>query len=123
MIYLKTTIVLAAFVVFSCCSAKKTASDNGTTDTTKNSEMTTKMMANGYKMGTIVASKTEGDCPYVIEMKDDAGKPYYLDPINLEESYKKDGAKIWFTFAGLRMMNRCEKANPVNIIQMEKREE
>ena len=120
MTYLKTMIVLFALVLVSCNSAQKTTSD--AMDNSKNSEMTKKMLANGFKMGTIVASKVEGDCPYVIQLDDD-GTPYYLDPVNLEESFKKDGEKIWFTFSGLRMMNRCEKANPVSIIKMEKREE
>ena len=44
-----------------------------------------------------------------------------LDPINLEESMKKDGLKVWVTYQGLRMMNRCEKANPVSIVEIEMR--
>jgi len=46
------------------------------------------------------------------------------DPINLDESFsafKQDGMKVWFTFAGLRMMNRCEKANPINLIDIQTR--
>lgn len=118
--YMKTTILIVTLTLFSCCS-KKTTTD-GMADT-KKSEMASKMMANGFKIGTIVASKAEGDCPYVIQMEGEDKQPYFLDPINLDESYKKDGEKIWFTYAGLRMMNRCLKANPVSIIDMQKREE
>lgn len=118
--YLKTTIVLATLVLLSSCS-NKTSGD--AMAASKKAEMETKMLSNGYKKGTIVASRTEGDCPYVIQLEDDTGKPYFLDPINLDESYKKDGEKIWFTFSGLRMMNRCEKANPINLNAIEKRGE
>jgi hypothetical protein len=117
--YMKTIFALTTLVVLSSCNQKAT---NDAMAETKKTEMHTKMTANGFKMGTIVASKVEGDCPYVIEMEGD-NKPYYLDPINLDESFKKNGEKIWFTFGPLRMMNRCEKANPVSIIEMEKREE
>ena len=91
-------------------------------ETSKNSEMSAKMIEDGFKMGTIVASKAEGDCPFTIQMEGE-DKPYFLDPINLDESFKKNGQKVWFTFNGLRMMNRCEKANPVSIVEMKKRED
>jgi len=81
-----------------------------------------KMIENGFKKGVIVASDKEGDCPFTIKLRDN-DYSYYLDPINLTEEFKKDGEKIWVKFAGLRMMNRCEKANPVSIIEMHVREE
>ena len=118
--YMKTTILLVALTLFSC-SSKKTTTD--AMPDAKKSEMTAKMLANGFKMGTIVASTTAGDCPYVIQLEGEDKQPYFLDPINLDESFKKNGEKIWFTYAGLRMMNRCVKANPVSIIDMQKREE
>jgi hypothetical protein len=118
--YMKTTILIVALTIFSC-SSKKTTTD--AMADTKKSEMITKMEENGFKMGTIVASKAKGDCPYVIQMEGEDKQSYFLDPINLDESFKINGEKIWFTYAGLRMMNRCEKANPVSIIDMEKREE
>jgi len=77
-----------------------------------------KMMADGYTMGTIVASTAEGDCPFVISSEIDGNAVMY-DPINLEETYKQDGMKVWYKFNGLRMMNRCEKANPVNLSEIQ----
>jgi hypothetical protein len=68
-----------------------------------------------------VTSKAEGDCPFAIMVE--AEEPYYLDPINLDESYKVAGEKIWFKFRGLRMMNRCDKASPIEISEIQKREE
>ncbi|MBL4662789.1 MAG: hypothetical protein JKY22_04370 [Flavobacteriaceae bacterium] len=117
--YLKPSFVLIALMLFSCNSKKTTADAMAES---KKVEMHTKMTSNGYKMGTIIASKEEGDCPFVIQMEGE-DQPYFLDPINLDESFKKNGEKIWFTFGPLRMMNRCEKANPVSIIEIEKREE
>ena len=54
---------------------------------------------------------------------DDRNYPYHLDPINITEEFKKDGEKIWIKFGGLKMMNRCEKANPISIIEIQKRVE
>jgi uncharacterized protein YceK len=118
--YLRTSLVLVIFIFISGCTSKKTTTD-AMTDTERTA-LNTKMMENGFKMGTIVASKVEGDCPYTIQLVDD-NYSYYLDPINLDEGFKKHGEKIWLKFAGLKMMNRCEKANPISIIEIQKREE
>lgn len=79
----------------------------------------------GFLEGVIVASSEEGDCPFTIRVlnNDSYSESYLLDPINMTDEYKSNGQKIWFTFAGLRMQNRCDKANPVNIIEIQKREE
>jgi len=117
--YLKISFVLIAFVLFSCCS-KKTTTD--AMAETKNATLAAKMIENGFKMGTIVTSKEEGDCAVTIKLED-KNYQYYLDPINLEEGYSKNGEKVWVKFAGLRMANRCVKANPISIIEIQKREE
>ena len=80
------------------------------------------MVKKGFKMGTIIESKVEGDCPFVIRTEG-IDKTLLYDPVNLDERYKKNGEKIWFTFVRLRRMNRCEKASPVNITAIQKREE
>lgn len=77
-----------------------------------------KMMADGFTLGTVVASTVEGDCPYVISSEIDGNKVLY-DPINLDDTYKKDGMKVWYKYNGLRMMNRCEKANPVSLSEIQ----
>lgn len=79
------------------------------------------MMEEGFLKGTIVYSEVENDCPYTIRV--DAEEPYFLDPVNLDGKYEVDGEKIWFKYTGLRRMNRCEKANPINITEMQKRGE
>src|SRR5690606_21838202 len=81
-----------------------------------------KLMAEGYLLGTIVYSDKEGDCPYTIQMTGDKMGFYYLDPVNLEEKFKKDGQKVWVKFNGLRRMNRCENATPAEITAIKKGE-
>ncbi|MEZ4874407.1 MAG: hypothetical protein R2793_02875 [Flavobacteriaceae bacterium] len=118
---MKHIIFFIALAIFtSCSSTKKTTSSMADSTTTVTDSK--KMMENGFLAGTIVSSQAEGDCPFVIEVQGADGA-YFLDPVNLEESYKKGGEKIWFTFTGLRMMNRCEKATPVNINEIQKRAE
>ena len=118
---LKTSITIFSVFIFSFCTSTKNTS-NDTINSNDTKLEVAKMMENGFKKGVIVASDKEGDCPYTIQLEDDNYK-YFLDPINITEDFKKDGEKIWVKFAGLRMMNRCEKANPVSIIEMHVREE
>ena len=119
----KTSILLLALGLFSCNSASKATQDKTTETVSMENEKT--MEDGGFLKGVIVASETEGDCPYTIRVigNDNYSETYLLDPINITEEYMKDEEKVWFKFAGLRMMNRCEKASPINIIEMQKREE
>lgn len=94
----------------SCKSSEKIADDAEQTAKDKTTEATT-TLDERYVEGVIVYSKAEGDCEYSI--KTSAGVMY--DPINLEDLYKKDGAAVVFKFAGLRMPNRCVKANPIRL--------
>lgn len=116
---LKTSLVLLVLVATSCCTSSKTSKSETKTETNEMMANSKKMMADGFTMGTIIASTKEGDCPYVISSEIDGNAVMY-DPINLEEMYKKDGVKVWYKYNGLRMMNRCEKANPVNISEIQK---
>ncbi|WP_151672928.1 hypothetical protein [Patiriisocius marinus] len=97
------------------CNSKKASSDSEISNM-KTTMTDTEMMDAGFLAGTIVASKADGDCPFVI--KTDGKESVMYDPINIEDAYKKDGMKVWFTFRGLRMMNRCTKANPVELVEM-----
>lgn len=81
---------------------------------------TQQMQEAGFLMGTIKA-EIDTACPFVIEVGTE--NPYYLDPVDLEESYKSDGMKIWFKYRGLRRMNRCPKANPISVTEIQKRAE
>jgi hypothetical protein len=82
-----------------------------------------KMMADGYLPGRIIYSDLADDCEYTIQLKNGDRDFYYVDPINLQENFRTDEQTIWVKFNGLRRMNRCEKASPVEIIEMINREE
>lgn len=129
--FLKTALIMFSFTILSCGTAEKRTQPASTPETTtvetiETTSTTTetidpqKMMAAGYLLGTIVYSDKEGDCPYTIQMPGDKMEFYYLDPINLEEKYKKDGQKVWIKFNGLRRMNRCDKATPAEITDIKK---
>jgi len=121
MTLLNSSFLLLSVFVMSCCSSTKTTN---TTENSNNVEMETKkMMEEGFKKGVIVTSRKEGDCPITIQMQDEE-TTYFLDPINIAEKYKvTDGEKIWFKFTGLKMMNRCDKASPISITEIQKRVE
>lgn len=116
---LKTAFVLLVVIATSSCNSSKTSKNETKNNSNAMMADSKTMMANGFTMGTIVASTVEGDCPYVISSEIDGNKVLY-DPINMEEMYMKDGMKIWYKFNGLRMMNRCDKANPVSLTEVQK---
>ena len=122
MTLIKTILMLVAVTLASnCSSSKKGMNSEATADTkaVENVAEDAKMMENGFLKGTIVASTAEGDCPFVIQVENN--ETYFLDPINMDESYQKDGMKVWFTFSGLRMMNRCQKATPISLVEITSR--
>lgn len=115
---LKTSLLLLVLIATSCCTSGKTSKNNTATESNTTMVNAKKLMADGFTMGTIVASTVEGDCPYVISSEIDGNTVMY-DPINLEEMYQKQGTKIWYKYNGLKMMNRCDKANPVNVTEIQ----
>jgi len=120
MTYLKVLIIVLTFS-FSSCNTTNKAVDK--TENTENNtiEMNIKEMASkGYLAGQISFSKVQGDCPITIKVEGENGT-YYLDPIDLSEEFKNDGEQIWFKFGPLRRMNRCDKASPISIIEIIKR--
>ncbi len=117
-----TSMVTLTLVVFSCNSTKTTGKDKITNPKTEVMD-TKKMIEDGFLEGTVVLSKAENDCPVTIKIEGKAGA-YFLDPINITEKYESfivDGTKVWIKYAGLRMMNRCDKASPVNITDLQAR--
>jgi hypothetical protein len=114
--YFNTLTLFLSIILISCNSTNKsvsTISENETQMVSKN------MVEEGFTNGTITISKKEGDCPITIKVERKEGA-YYLDPINLSEDFQKDGEKVWFKYGGLKMMNRCDKASPVSIIEIQK---
>jgi hypothetical protein len=108
----KSIVTVLSFGIISSCATKK--------DSEKSSLEETKMLESGFSKASMVESKIEGDCPYTIQLSEGG---VFLDPINLDDAYKKQGEKIWVKYRGLRRMNRCDKANPVEIEEIQKRTE
>ena len=106
------------FVALSC-NSKKTATDNNASSEIKTSMTQEEMLANGFVTGSIEESTKEGDCPFTIKITGEGGTTFYYDPTNLGDEFKKDGMEVIFTFRGLRMMNRCDKANPIQINEIQ----
>jgi len=106
--------LLIILSVVSCNTANKATEAKNNTEQQMDSKQ---MIADGYLAGQISISKEEGDCPITIKIEGKNGT-YYLDLIDLKEDFQTDGEKVWFKYGPLRRMNRCEKANPISIIEI-----
>jgi hypothetical protein len=103
---------VSLLLMYSCNSNKKTLEDNTIMMSDKS------YIENGFKKATVIYSEVEGDCPYTISVE---GESTLFDPINLGEDYKISQATIWVKYHPLRMANRCDKANPVEITDIDSR--
>ena len=122
MTLLKSLAVLFSMALMSCCSGQKKAAENNAAETNNEVTMNTqKMMEAGFKQASIMASEETDDCPFIMKMAGNDSD--LLDPVNLDEKYMKHDVKIWVKFRSLRMKNRCDKARPVEIEEIQKREE
>lgn len=111
------------FILFIACnSTHKTTENESKKTTTEMTAKTAQMLKSGFLSAEVVESKAEGDCPFTLKLMN-GDTPYYLDPINMTENFKINGEKVWVKFSGLRRMNRCDKASPVTITEIEKRVE
>jgi len=108
-------IIVSVLIILAIgCNAKKVS--------TMDNEMTnkeSKMVEDGYKMGTIQLSDEESSCPVTIKLAD-PNYSYLLDPINIDDEFKKNGLEVWLKFNPLRMQNRCENAHPVELSEIKK---
>jgi hypothetical protein len=113
-------------IILTSCNSYKESSNEVKSETTKNDEqikaMDKEMIGEGFQLGVVKHLK-ESECSYIII--DQATKAQF-DPINiLEESYKamrNDGEKVYYKYRPLRRMNRCTEANPIELIDIKKRE-
>ncbi|WP_339609082.1 hypothetical protein [uncultured Planktosalinus sp.] len=112
------TLIIKSFLFFflilliSCNSSKKSSE-------TESSINETKMIEKGFQKAVVIFSENEKVCPFTLSVE---GVDYLLDPINLEKTFKVNQEKIWVNYRPLRMANRCDKATPVEIIEIEKRQ-
>tara|TARA_B100000497_G_C7440878_1_gene274344 strand:+ start:187 stop:519 length:333 start_codon:yes stop_codon:yes gene_type:complete len=101
-------IALFVFTISSCNSIKE-----------KPIQKPVELTPEGFTAGVIQKSTKKGDCLFTILVTSNSGEPLYFDPINLDEAYKKDGIALFFKYRPLRMMNRCQRANPVEIQELQ----
>jgi len=109
---LKKTILFATFSVFALiqCTTKKNIVATETPQ-----EWGEVLPTKAHLKGIILQQSPQEGCPYLIQME---GSPaYFLDPVNLPPEFAQDKKEVYFTFRGLRQMNRC-KGNPIWILDM-----
>ena len=120
-------IFTASFIIIlTSCNSYKETSNEAKSESIKNDDqiktMDSEMIGEGFQLGVVKHLK-ESECSYIII--DQATKAQF-DPINItEELYKairNDGEKVYYKYRPLRRMNRCPEANPVELIDIKKRE-
>ncbi|MEX0996352.1 MAG: hypothetical protein WDZ45_04845 [Flavobacteriaceae bacterium] len=114
MYYKKLIVSSIMITMMFSCNSHKTTSENDSN--LKNDKL---YLENGFRKAAVIYSEIEGDCPYTISVE---GESTLFDPINLEDEYKKSQATIWVKYHPLKMANRCNKANPVQITEIAKRD-
>ena len=123
---LKITFAIFSAAILSCGTTgnqSQNSGGNSAAEIQAEKDTAKQMLAEGFLPGRVVYSEEEGDCPYTIQLKDDNNEFYYLDPVNLGENFQEDQQNVWLKFNGLKRMNRCVKANPVYISEIQKRAE
>jgi len=126
-ILMLTKIFAASLILFftSCDSSKTTiqkAESEANTNEQYQIEMEKQMISDGFHIGEIQHLKNS-KCTYIIIDQTTKAK---FDPINIEDeeykSFRDDTKKIYYKFRGLRMMNRCKEAQPIQLTEIKKRE-
>jgi hypothetical protein len=120
-------IVTASFIfILTSCNSYKKSSQEANSESVNNEvkvkAMDNQMTGEGFQLGVIRYLK-ESECSYIII---DQTTEAQFDPINIgEDSYKairNDGEKVYYKYRPLRRMNRCPEANPIELIDIKKRE-
>lgn len=113
-------------IILTSCNSYKETSQQAHSGSVNNeaeiNNMDNEMIDEGFQLGVVKHLK-ESECNYIII---DQTTKAQFDPINItEESYKairNDGEKIYYKYRPLRRMNRCTEANPIELIDIKKRE-
>lgn len=110
-------ITCSLLILVTACNSTKESAEESVTNSSTNLQ-NEKMKAAGFTEGTIETGKTEEDCKIMIKVAD--GR--YFESTDIPENFSTDGMKIWFTYTGLRRMSRCQKANPIAILDIKERQ-
>lgn len=121
----KIVLIVLSFLFISCVSSQQRAlvETNSAAEIEAKKYAAQKMMEDGYLPGRIIYSDLADDCQYTIQLLEAGKEFYYVDPVNLPENFRRDNVTVWVKFKGLRRMNRCENASPVEIIEILNRDE
>jgi hypothetical protein len=109
------TLLSFVFVCLLSCNSSKKITDNN--DATETSEY---FVNNGYSKAIITNTKNNSGCALIIRLEN---SKELLDPLEINPDNYPNEQKIWFKFSATRMMNRCEQARPVKVIDIKKRAE
>ncbi|MFY7671951.1 hypothetical protein ACOSP6_12770 [Tenacibaculum sp. MEBiC06402] len=99
---------------FSCNSSKKV------TDSKQTNETPEYFTSSGYVKAIITNNSNNSGCALIVKLE---GSKELLDPLEINPDNYQNEQKIWFKFSSTRMMNRCEQARPVKVIDIKKRDE
>ena len=105
------TIIILPFLIMASCSAKKiTTKTPVTTEAEKTNEE--QIIKEGY-IRAMVVDNTKSECGFVLK-KIPSGEIFL--PINLEDSFKKDGIEVWLKFRPIKPVQAaCVVGMPINI--------
>lgn len=118
---------VSLLLFFTSCNTSKEATqetnDNAMSNESSNHKiMDSQMVKDGFHLGEIKYLK-DSECNYIIIDQTTKAK---FDPINISEelykSVRNDGEKVYYKYRPLRRMNRCPEANPIELIDIKKRE-
>ncbi len=117
--YLGVLLLFTVFLSISACCSKK----NKTIEVSKDEVITeNEMIEAGYKKATIVYfAQKEAPCDYLIQVDDNTN--LFEPQKELENDFKENNKPIWIKYQFQRRMSRCESAQPIGIISIEKRVE
>lgn len=109
--YLKGLAIVMTLTL-SSCGQKATTEETVKTTTSKMEDK--KFDLKEYTAGVITETKQEGNCQWVITLKD--GRIF--ETTEMSKEFKKNGTSVYFKFRGLRRMSLCPGANPIEITEM-----
>lgn len=124
--FIKLSLVSLMTFSLSCDTAKSAATntekDTENTIVEDSKKMESKNLSTeGYSLGTIAYTK-DSKCNYIIVDEKSGAK---FDPINIDDkkyaSLKSDATKVYYKYRPLRMMNRCDEAQPIELEDMQSR--
>ncbi len=117
-----TGIILLGLLVigFSSCKNQKDTTKDAVVETTNVEEVPLDYYAEGYQKAYIRHFPENTDeCAYLIQLIGEG----VLEPLELDESLKVDRKLVWIKFVRQRRLSKCAEATPINIIDIQEREE